>query len=62
MPADQLPNARDFSGGGNAAVKTLLVLAEHPGFAEAIRAGINPEHYRIIAPAFCENSELSPMR
>jgi nitrogen-specific signal transduction histidine kinase/DNA-binding NarL/FixJ family response regulator len=30
-------------------VKTLLVLAEHPDFAEAIRAGINPEHYRVIA-------------
>jgi signal transduction histidine kinase/DNA-binding NarL/FixJ family response regulator len=30
-------------------MKTLLVLAEHPDFAEAIRAGINPEHYRVIA-------------
>ena len=25
------------------------MLAEHPGFAEAIRAGVNPEHYRVIA-------------
>jgi signal transduction histidine kinase/ActR/RegA family two-component response regulator len=30
-------------------MKTLLVLAQHPDFAEAIRAGINPEHYRVIA-------------
>ena len=30
-------------------MKTLLVLAEHPDFAEAIRAGINPEQYRVIA-------------
>jgi nitrogen-specific signal transduction histidine kinase/DNA-binding NarL/FixJ family response regulator len=30
-------------------MRTLLVLAEHPGFAEAIRAGVNPEHYRVIA-------------
>jgi signal transduction histidine kinase len=38
-------------------VKTLLVLAEHPGFAEAIRAGINPEHYRIIARTGLEEAE-----
>jgi len=25
------------------------VLAEHPDFAEAIRTGVNPEHYRVIA-------------
>ena len=30
-------------------MKTLLVLAEHPDFAEAVRAGINPEQYRVIA-------------
>jgi signal transduction histidine kinase/CheY-like chemotaxis protein len=30
-------------------MRTLLVLAGHPDFAEAIRAGINPEHYRVIA-------------
>jgi len=30
-------------------MKTLLVLAEHPDFAEVIRAGLNPEHYRVIA-------------
>ena len=30
-------------------MKTLLVLAAHPDFAEAIRAGVNPEHYRVIA-------------
>ena len=25
------------------------MLAEHPDFAEAIRTGVNPEHYRVIA-------------
>jgi len=29
-------------------MKTLLVLAAHPDFAEAVRAGINPEQYRVI--------------
>jgi signal transduction histidine kinase/DNA-binding NarL/FixJ family response regulator len=29
-------------------MKTLLVLAQHPDFAEAVRAAINPESYRII--------------
>jgi signal transduction histidine kinase/DNA-binding NarL/FixJ family response regulator len=38
-------------------MKTLLVLAEHPGFAEAIRAGINPEQYRIIARTNLEEAE-----
>ena len=26
-------------------MKTLLVLAEHPDFAEAVRAAVNPEQY-----------------
>src|ERR1035438_1766712 len=30
-------------------MRTLLVLAGHPDFAEAIRSGVNPEHYRVIA-------------
>jgi signal transduction histidine kinase/DNA-binding NarL/FixJ family response regulator len=38
-------------------MKTLLVLAEHPDFAEAIRAGINPEHYRVIARADLAEAE-----
>lgn len=38
-------------------MKTLLVLAEHPDFAEAIRAGINPEHYRVIARASLDEAE-----
>ena len=29
-------------------MKTLLVLAEHPDFAEAVRAGIIPEQCRVI--------------
>jgi signal transduction histidine kinase/DNA-binding NarL/FixJ family response regulator len=29
-------------------MKTLLVLAQHPDFAESVRAAVNPESYRII--------------
>jgi signal transduction histidine kinase len=29
-------------------MKTLLVLAPHPELAEAIRAGLNPEQYRVV--------------
>ena len=29
-------------------MKTLLVLAQHPDFAEAVRAAVNPESWRII--------------
>ena len=38
-------------------MKTLLVLAGHPDFAEAVRAGINPEQYRIIDRASLEEAE-----
>jgi signal transduction histidine kinase/DNA-binding NarL/FixJ family response regulator len=38
-------------------MKTLLVLAEHPDFAEAVRAGVNPEQYRVIARANLEEAE-----
>ena len=38
-------------------MKTLLVLAEHPDFAEAIRAGLNPEQYRVIARVTLEEAE-----
>ena len=38
-------------------MKTLLVLAEHPDFAEAIRAGINPEQYRVIDRTNLEEAE-----
>jgi signal transduction histidine kinase/DNA-binding NarL/FixJ family response regulator len=38
-------------------MKTLLVLAEHPDFAEAVRAGINPDQYRIIDRASLEEAE-----
>ncbi len=38
-------------------MKTLLVLAEHPGFAEAIRAGVNPEDYRVIARTNLDEAE-----
>jgi len=38
-------------------MKTLLVLGEHPALAEAIRAGINPERYRVIARTGLEDAE-----
>jgi signal transduction histidine kinase/CheY-like chemotaxis protein len=38
-------------------MKTLLVLAQHPDLAEAVRAGINPDEYRIIHRANLEESE-----
>ncbi len=38
-------------------MKTLLVLAEHPDFSEAVRAGLNPEQYRIIARATLDEAE-----
>ena len=38
-------------------MKTLLVLAPLPEFAETIRAGLNPEQYRIIHRAGLEEAE-----
>lgn len=38
-------------------MKTLLVLAEHPELAEAVRAGISPEQYRIVHRASPEEAE-----
>lgn len=38
-------------------MKTLLVLAQHPGLAEAIRAAVNPEQYRIVHRTGFEESE-----
>ncbi|MGH7975471.1 MAG: response regulator [Limisphaerales bacterium] len=29
-------------------MKTILVLSNHPDFAETIRAGLNPEQYRVV--------------
>ena len=56
MLADQPLSTSDVAG-GQQAMKTLLVLAEHPGFAEAIRAGINPQQYRVIARTNLEEAE-----
>jgi signal transduction histidine kinase/CheY-like chemotaxis protein len=38
-------------------MKKLLVLAELPDFAEAIRASVNPEHYRVIAGTGLDEAE-----
>ena len=44
-------------GRGYRAMKTLLVLAGHPDFAKAIRAGINSEQYRVIDRANLTEAE-----
>jgi signal transduction histidine kinase/DNA-binding NarL/FixJ family response regulator len=38
-------------------VKTLLVLAGHPDLAQAVRAAVNPEHYRVIDRSTLEEAE-----
>ena len=38
-------------------MKTLLVLSPHPDFAESIRAGLNPQQYRIVHRASLEEAE-----
>ncbi|MGH7952188.1 MAG: ATP-binding protein [Limisphaerales bacterium] len=46
----------DFTNDGNSiqaifsqsAMKTILALSNHPAFAETIRAGLNPEQYRVV--------------
>lgn len=38
-------------------MKTLLVLAQHPELAEAIRSAVNPEQYRIMHRANAEEAE-----
>lgn len=38
-------------------MRTLLVLGEHPDLAEAIRAGTNPEHYRVLEGANLDEAE-----
>jgi signal transduction histidine kinase/CheY-like chemotaxis protein len=48
---------RRASGPDHRAMKTLLVLAGHPDFAEAIRAGINSEHYRVVHRTNLEEAE-----
>ncbi|PWU18371.1 MAG: hypothetical protein C5B50_09290 [Verrucomicrobia bacterium] len=38
-------------------MKTLLVLAEHPDFAETVRANLDPERYRVIHRSRLEDAE-----
>jgi signal transduction histidine kinase/DNA-binding NarL/FixJ family response regulator len=38
-------------------MKTILVLAEHPDFAAAVREGVNPEQCRVIHRASLEDAE-----
>ena len=38
-------------------MKTLLVVAEHPALAEAIRTSLNPEQYRVVPRPSMEEAE-----
>ena len=38
-------------------MRTLLVLAEHPDFAEAVRASLNAEQYRVVHRTNVEEAE-----
>jgi signal transduction histidine kinase len=38
-------------------MRTLLVLAQHPDFAEAVSAALNPEHYRVLHRANLDEAE-----
>jgi nitrogen-specific signal transduction histidine kinase/CheY-like chemotaxis protein len=38
-------------------MKTILVLSPHPDFAEVIRAGLNPEEYRVVHRVGVEEAE-----
>ena len=38
-------------------MKTILVLAAHPDFADVIRSGLNPEEYRIVHRADAQEAE-----
>jgi len=38
-------------------MKTILVLSAHPDFAETIRAGLNPEQYRVVHRLGVEEAE-----
>jgi signal transduction histidine kinase/DNA-binding NarL/FixJ family response regulator len=38
-------------------MKTLLVLAQHPELAETLRAGLNPEQYRVVHRVSLEEAE-----
>jgi len=38
-------------------MKTLLVLSPHPDFAESIRAGLNPQQFRVVHRASLDEAE-----
>src|SRR5678810_958430 len=38
-------------------MRTLLVLAEHPDFAESVRSAVNAEQYRVVHRANLEEAE-----
>jgi signal transduction histidine kinase len=38
-------------------MRTLLVLAQHPELADAIRAGVDPEHFRVMHRGDAEEAE-----
>ena len=38
-------------------MKTLLVLAQHPDFADTVSAALNPKQYRVIHRSNVEETE-----
>lgn len=42
---------------GKCTMKTILVLTLHPGFADTLRAGLNPEHFRVVHRVSLEEAE-----
>lgn len=38
-------------------MKTILVLTPHPDFADSIRTGLNPEHFRVVHRVTLEEAE-----
>ena len=43
-------------------MKTILVLSAHPDFPETIRAGLNPEQYRVVHRLGVDEAERSEER
>jgi signal transduction histidine kinase/CheY-like chemotaxis protein len=47
----------EVTGGDKTKMKTILVLAPHPELAEAMRAGVNPEQFRVVHRVSVEEAE-----
>src|SRR5574341_453311 len=57
VPRADLPLMRYPCGPLVPTMRTLLVLAQHPEMAEAVRSAANPEHYRVLHRVSAEEAE-----